>query len=91
MDSLGQNTGVGRLSLFQGIFLTVGLNSGLPHCRWILDQLNYKGINEAELDRKFFCCDTAITETSVNPMWGSDMGTIFKVIQNLDKGQTSEP
>ena len=27
---------MGRLSLLQGIFLTQGLNPGLPHCRWIL-------------------------------------------------------
>ena len=32
-NSLGQNTGVGSLSFLQGIFLTQGLNSGLPHCR----------------------------------------------------------
>ena len=35
-DSLGQNTGVGSLSLLQGIFPTQGLNPDLPHCRWIL-------------------------------------------------------
>ena len=40
---LGQNTGVGSLSLFQGIFPTQGLNPGLPHCRWILYQLSHKG------------------------------------------------
>ena len=32
-DSLGKNTGVGSHSLFQGIFLTQGLNLGLRHCR----------------------------------------------------------
>ena len=31
MDCIGQNTGVGSLSLLQGIFLTQGLNPGLPH------------------------------------------------------------
>ena len=31
----GQNTGVGSLSLLQGIFPTQGLNPGLQHCRWI--------------------------------------------------------
>ena len=40
---LGQNTGVGSLSLLQGIFPTQGLNSGFPHCRWILYQLSHKG------------------------------------------------
>ena len=29
-----QNTGVGSLSLLQGIFPTQGSNPGLPHCRW---------------------------------------------------------
>ena len=42
-NSLGQNTGVGSLSLLQGIFSTQGLNPGLPHCRWILYQLSHKG------------------------------------------------
>ena len=42
MESLGQNTGVGSLSLLQGIFPTQGLNPGPPHCRQILYQLNHK-------------------------------------------------
>ena len=42
-NSLGQNTGVGSLSLLEGIFPTQGLNSGLLHCRWILYQLSHKG------------------------------------------------
>jgi len=40
---LGQNTGVGSLSFLQRIFPTQGLNPGLPHCRWILNQLSHKG------------------------------------------------
>ena len=39
----GQNTGVGSLSLLQGIFTTQGSNPGLPHCRRILYQLSHKG------------------------------------------------
>ena len=35
-NSLGQNDGVGSLSLLQGIFPTQGSNPGLPHCRQIL-------------------------------------------------------
>ena len=31
-NSPGQNTGVGSLSLLQGIFPTQGSNPGLPHC-----------------------------------------------------------
>ena len=41
-NSLGQNTGVGSLSLLQGIFPTQGSNPALPHCRWILHQLSHK-------------------------------------------------
>ena len=42
-NSPGQNTGVGSLSLLQGIFPTQGLNAGLLLCRWNLYQLSYKG------------------------------------------------
>ena len=42
-NSPGQNTGVGSLSLLQGIFATQGLNPGLPHCRCTLYQLSHKG------------------------------------------------
>ena len=42
-DSPGKNTGVGSLSLLQGIFPTQGLNPGLPHCRRILNQLSHQG------------------------------------------------
>ena len=42
-NSAGQNTGVGSLSLIQGIFQTQRSNPGLPHCRQILHQLSHKG------------------------------------------------
>ena len=42
-NSPGHNTGVGYLSLLQGIFLTQELSWGLLHCRWILFQLSQKG------------------------------------------------
>ena len=42
-NSPGQNTGVGSLSLLQGIFPTQGLNPGFPHCSLILYQLSHKG------------------------------------------------
>ena len=42
-NSLGQKTGVGSLSLLQGIFPTQGSNPGLPHYRRILYQLSYQG------------------------------------------------
>ena len=42
-NSPGQNTGVGSLSILQGIFPTQGSNPGLPQCRQILYQLSHKG------------------------------------------------
>jgi len=42
-NSPGQNTGVGSLSLLQGISPTQELKRDLPHCRRILYQLNHKG------------------------------------------------
>ena len=36
-------TGVGSLSLLQGMILTKELNRGLLHCRQVLDQLSYQG------------------------------------------------
>ena len=38
-----KNTGVGSLSLLQGVFPSQELNPGLLHCRWILYQLSHKG------------------------------------------------
>ena len=42
-NSIGQNTGLGSLSLLQGIFPTQGSNPRLLHCRWIVYQLSHKG------------------------------------------------
>ena len=42
-NSPGQNTGVGSLSLLQGIFPTQDSNWGLLRCRWILYQLSFQG------------------------------------------------
>ena len=42
-NSPGQNTGVGSLSLHQGIFPMQGSNPGLLHCRQILYPLSPKG------------------------------------------------
>ena len=41
-NSPGQNTGVGRPSLLQGIFPSRGSNPGLPHCGQILSHLNHQ-------------------------------------------------
>ena len=42
-NSPGQKTGVGSLSLLQGILPTQGSNPALPHCRRILYQLSHQG------------------------------------------------
>ena len=41
-DSPGKNTGAGCRFLFQGIFLTQGLNLGVPYCRQILYCLSHQ-------------------------------------------------
>ena len=45
-SSPGQNTGVGSLSLLQGILPIQGLNPGLPHFRQTLYQLSHQGSPE---------------------------------------------
>ena len=42
-NSPGQNTGVDRHALLQGIFPTQGSNPGLPNCLKILYQLSHQG------------------------------------------------
>ena len=42
-DFLGKNMGVDCYFLLQGIFLTQGLNPGLPHCRQTLYYLSHRG------------------------------------------------
>ena len=46
LNSPGQTTGVGSLSLLQGIFLTQESNWGLLHCRQILYQLSHREAQE---------------------------------------------
>ena len=47
-----KNTGVGNLSLPQGVFWTQELNWDLLHHRWILYQLSYQGSPIVQQDRK---------------------------------------
>ena len=68
-NSPGQTTGVGSLSLIQGIFPTRGSNSGLPHCRWILHQVSlslYPNLSLVHLFWHLLCpgCQTLF------PRWG---------------------
>ena len=50
-SSPGQNTGVGSLSLLQGIFPMQGSKPGLPHCKRIPYQLSHKGKGRGTRDR----------------------------------------
>ena len=52
-NSPGQNTGVGSLSLLQGIFPTQGSNPGLRYCRQILYQLSHQG-SPRKLEREAY-------------------------------------
>ena len=63
-NSPGQNTGVGSLSLLQGIFPTQGSNSGLLHCRRIVYQLSHKGSPK----------NTGVGSPSLSPVDLSDPG-----------------
>ena len=78
-NSLSKNTGVGSLSLLQGIFPTQGSDPGLPHCRWILYQLSHKGSPRIlewdlpdpgiELGSPALQADPLPTELSRKPLW----------------------
>ena len=84
-NSPGQNTGVGSLSLLQGIFPTQGLNLALPHCRWIFFfffffyQLSHKG---SQINPLVLCCVVAqLYLTLCNPMGCNMPG--FPVLHRL--------
>ena len=53
-------TGVGSLSLLQGIFLTQESNPGLLHCRQILYQLSHKGSKRKQTDLLHSFCDSSM-------------------------------
>ena len=50
----GKNTGVGCHSLLQGIFPTLGLNPGLPHCRQTLYRLSHQGSTISKKKQSFY-------------------------------------
>ena len=70
-NSLGKNTGVGSLSLFQGIFPIQGSNPGLPHCRRILYQLNHKGSPVPSGTHQHFLNPFILAEVSLLPLLNS--------------------
>ena len=51
-----KNTGVGSISLLQGIFPTQESNQGLLHCRWILNQMSYQGSPDFGIDHLVTSC-----------------------------------
>ena len=64
-NSPGQNTGVGSLSLLQGIFPTQVSNPGLPRCRQILYQLSHQWVCLISQFHHLKCCcpDAAVVAT----------------------------
>ena len=72
-NSTGQNTGVGNLSLLQGIFPTQGSNPGLPHRKQIVYQLSHKeSSNEPILTYNYH--SKFIVYIRVHPWWCSFYG-----------------
>ena len=69
-DSPGKNTRVGCRFLLQGIFLTQGLNPGLPHCRQMLYDLSHQGSH-------FLWKKQYLTNTG-NESWTSVMLLIYE-------------
>ena len=62
-DFLGKSTGVGCHFLLQQIFLTQGLNPGLPHCRQMLYHLSHKGLSNANESTSDFNSQNVIQKT----------------------------
>ena len=65
----GQNTGVGSLSLLQGIFPAQRSNPGLPNSRWILYQLSHKG--SPRILEWVACSFSSGSSQPRNPTWVS--------------------
>ena len=82
-NSPGQNTGVGNLSLHQGIFPTQGSNPGLLHCRQILYQLSHKGsplscpnyFSKPPIIMALYCLSETSKQTRQSLAWLSRSGS----------------
>ena len=77
LEFLHQKTGVGSLSLFQGIFPNQGSNPRVLHCRQILYQLSHKGSPHLCLILQNFDSLVLFTRT--------DLGTAFWKTKIYDK------
>ena len=85
-NSPGQNTGVGSLSLLQGIFPTQGWNPDLPHCRRILSQLSHQGSpNSLSGREEKLSCQPPIEPTQQ----GKAIGTCEHGLQSMGSGLRS--
>ena len=80
--SVGKNTGVGCLSLLQGIFFTKGSNPGLPHCRWILYHLSHQGSPSLSSSTFFFFSKDQECEDSFR----NKMMLFFQSLRKCHKG-----
>ena len=78
-----RNTGVGSLSLLQGIFPTQESNQGLLHCRRILYQLSYQGNPNISLaDHKILALIIQLCQTLYDPMAYSQPGSsVQRILQ----------
>ena len=85
-NSPGQNTGVGSLSLLQGIFPTQGSNPGLPHYGQVLYQLSHlhketilntlPGLSGKNMRRKRMKCLRATTSNELM-FWSNKTSLTF--------------
>ena len=71
-NSPDRNTGVGSVSLLQGIFPTQGSNPGLPHCWQILYQLSWGISNFYWGYTNFICLFTKALFSGVLEIWVSN-------------------
>ena len=86
-NSLGQNTGVGSLSIPQRIFWTQESNQSLLHCRQIRYQLSYQGSNTqglfpSNLDGLvgYHCSPRDSQESSPTPQFESISFSVLSIL-----------
>ena len=79
-SELPGNTGVGSLSLLQGIFPIRELKRDLLHCRWILYQLSYEGspnVTEGCVINSVSYCSSQLMLSIVPGQCGAGIATPF--------------
>ena len=89
----GQNTGVGSLSLLQGIFPTQGSNPGLPHCRQILYPAEPQGKPSEMPSGKLssFLGQVPMNPVSLIQNMLLDKLTQLYTLHVLPRGETTQP